>query len=562
MKNGRRMLGIVVMGISLLSPMTGVSAAVLHPDIGFLVVAPDRGFLGNEEVRDVYDQFATRYASALVFATHKHTTDNLEEGIEALKAKQVKRIWVLPFFLSPSNALYQKALHAMQSRDWGLPIGMTETMKDSYLIEEILQGRIEELSNRPKKEALVVLGYGALDPEGEAAIKEDLEMIVERVNQAFHFQTTDVVVLYDGMADEDRQDHAFDHAIERIALNRAKAERVLVVPFNFGRKLTTMMATWTRVKRKLSPYDGIVADGEGILPHENAGIWLAKQANLRLPLTDEEIGVVVMPHGSDFNWNETIRRNLTPLLSRYKIEYAFSMADPAVIQRAVKRLEARGARAIMVIRVFSLASSFREKTEFILGLNPYYRNRGKTERVASPCVFVTLGGTEQHPLVAEALGERARALSQDPSKETVILLAHGTDDEEVNRHWRENLAALAASIRQNGGAAFRDIRYETWREDWPDKRDKAVAIIRHMIEEASRDGGIAIVVPERTTGQGPGEKYFKGLSYRYATGFAPHPNFLKWVEEQIHEGAQRLHAIVNQHGELQPHSIKQARLEE
>lgn len=535
-------------------------AAVIHPEVGFLVLAPDRGFLGNEEVRDVYEEFAKEYSAALVFATNKKTGENLKNGIDVLKQKKVKKIWVLPLFLSPANALYQKAVKALSERKWGVPLKIGGTMKESYLIEEILKERIEDLSKTPSKEVLVVVGYGAFDPEGEAAIQEDLEELVGRVNRSFRFRATEVLVMYDWIAEETLRDDAFDRVVERVALNRAKGERVLVVPFNFGRKLTNMMAVWNWVKRRISKYDKIAAGKDGILPHDNVGIWLKKEANRRLPLSDDEIGVVLMPHGSDFNWNETIRGNLTPLLDRYKVEYAFSMADPKVIERAVERLEKRGARAIIVVRIFSLAASFREKTEYILGLNNHYRRGGKTMRIASPAIFTTLGGVERSPLAAEVMLERAKGLSRDPKKETLILLAHGTDNEERNNHWMENLSALADTMRKNGGSAFRDIRYYTWREDWPDKRDESVKIIRRMIEEAGRDGGTAIVVPERTAGQGHGEKYFEGLKYRYATGFSPHPNFLKWVEEKIKEGKRVLQAKVKEAGHLQGEMTEHALL--
>ncbi len=118
---------------------------------------------------------------ALVFTSYKQTMENLEDGIMELKEKQVKRIWGIPFFL-PSNVLYQKALHAMQSRDWGIPIGMPETLKDRYFIDEILKERIEQLTKTQTKKTLVAIGYGAVVREEEATIKKGLEAFVKRMN--------------------------------------------------------------------------------------------------------------------------------------------------------------------------------------------------------------------------------------------------------------------------------------------------------------------------------------------------------------------------------------------
>jgi len=535
---------------------------LIHPEVGFLVLAPDRGFLGNEEVRELVGRFSKEYTAALSFATDEQTLGNIQSGIDALKAQNVEQIWVLPLFISPENVLYQRAAEALNAQRWGLPVRMGETMNESYLTEEILKDRIKTLSKGASQEVLFVLGYGAGDEKSAGAMQEDLEALVARVNRSFHFRSTEVRVLYDWGADEKLGDLAFDETVERIVLNRAKGERVLVIPFNFGKKMTHMMAAWSWVKGSLSKYDKISANGLGVLPHKNVGFWFRKEANRRLPLRDDEIGVVLMPHGADFNWNETIRKNLSPLLKRYKIEYAFSMADPKVMDKAVKKLEARGARAITVVRIFSLAASFREKTEYILGLNHHYRRGGHTMRIASPALLSTVGGTERDPLLAQVLLERAKELSKDPEKETVILLAHGTDSEERNQHWMENLAALADEMRENGGSKFRKIQYHTWREDWADKREIAIKRIRRMIEEANNDGGIAIIVPERTAGRGGGEKYFEGLSYRYATGFSPHPNFTRWIEKQIEAGKKILRAeILGTLSHSPVHPSDQAKLE-
>ena len=492
-----------LIGFALLLPLncSWVNAAeIIHPETGFLVMAPDRGFLGNEEVRDVYQEFSELYTTALAFATEKKTAGNVMAGINELKASKVKNIRVLPLFISPSHAFYQKAVKVLMFQAWGVPIKLGETLNKSYLVEEVLKKRIAELSRNPSREVLVVVGSGAADRQRTVAIKTDLEALITQVNRSLKFSATEVVVLLDRIAGRAARTASFERVADRIKRYQSQGKRVVVIPFNVGWKATNMMSSWNRIKVQISKFDKIAANGKGLIPDKNIGIWLKKQANLRLPLSDDEIGVVLMPHGSDFNWNETIRDNLAPLLDRYKIEYAFSMADPKVIERAVRRLEKRGVRAIMLIRVYSLAASFREKTEYILGLNKTYEQAGKTQRIVSPAVFTTFGGSEDDPLVTEVMMERAKALSKNPRQETLILLAHGVGDDEDNRHWMNNLAIMAEQMRKNGGADFRDIQYYTWREDWPEKRQKAVAVIRQMIEAASRDGGTAILVPERTTG--------------------------------------------------------------
>jgi hypothetical protein len=81
---------------------------------------------------------------------------------------------------------------------------------------------------------------------------------------------------------------------------------------------------------------------------------------------------------------------------------------------------------------------------------------------------------------------------------------------------------------------FRDIQFATWREDWPELREKAIHNIRAMVQRASEDGGTAVVIPARTTRGGREQDWLEGLSYVYnGKGFAPHPMFERWVDEQI-----------------------------
>ena len=74
---------------------------------------------------------------------------------------------------------------------------------------------------------------------------------------------------------------------------------------------------------------------------------------------------------------------------------------------------------------------------------------------------------------------------------------------------------------------------ETLREDWPDQRDAAERRIRSFVDEASSDGGRAIVVPYRVQGFGPYTKVLEGL--RYASdgqGLVPSPQVRVWVRRQ------------------------------
>lgn len=564
---------------------------------GFLALVPDRGFSGNEETRAAFEGFGKDYTAELAFVTGEDFEKNVHEALANLEARNVNTIWVVPFFLSSSDSKYKNGVEALKTYKGNASIAIAEDFGQSYLAEEVLIDRASALSVNPSGETLIVVGSGALDAESAQVIKADLERIAAGANAGLGFRNTAVVVLYSWEADDELHGKGMADLHKTIAESTKNGGRAVVVPFNLAMKLTGMMSEWNMIQGSLAKYPSAVFDGKDVMPHEYVTLWLRKEANERLPLEDDEIGVVYMPHGSDYNWNHSMSVAIDELRDKYMFEDAFSMSEIDVVEPAVRRLEERGAKGIVVLRVFSLESSFKKGTEQMLGLtgektsgyaqhasaghgdahgshggghgdahggsgqamdsghgghgggHGHGHGHGGSSRIASEAVFVTLGGIEAHPLLAEAMADRAKELSTDPSKETVILLSHGTESDHANDYWMNNLKTIAEYIQSSSPVKYRDVKYYTWREDWPDKREKSVEVIRGMVEEASVDGGTAIVIPVRTTGEGHERKYLEGLEYKLGSGFAPHPNYVKWVEEKIQEGVAELRKDIEERNE-------------
>lgn len=132
------------------------------------------------------------------------------------------------------------------------------------------------------------------------------------------------------------------------------------------------------------------------------------------------------------------------------------------------------------------------------------------------------------------LVERARALSQDPARESVLILGHGPEDDAENERWLARIDARAATVR--GALPFRRVQVETLREDWPEKRADAEARIRAFVAEAGRDGGRAIVIPYRVAGFGPYASVLKDLTYvSDGKGLIPSAGVEQWVRRQVEE---------------------------
>jgi len=259
-------------------------------------------------------------------------------------------------------------------------------------------------------------------------------------------------------------------------------------------------------------------------------------------------GVLVMAHGGGPKWNGEVEASLAPLRAGYPLEIAFGMADAASLQAAVQRLEAKGVRKVAVVRLFVSGESWYERTEQILGLKPGAPPRpaadphaGHAGHAGHSMEFWQVGtnaafalskeGLAEAPEAGAVLAQRALALSREPGRESVLILAHGPEDDDENQRWLAQIDRRAEAVRK--AAPFRGVQVETLREDWPEKRKVSEVRIRAFVEQAAKDGGRAIVIPYRVAGFGPYAKVLDGLAYASdSQGLLPSAEVTGWVRRQ------------------------------
>lgn len=530
---------------------------------GFLVLTADRGFVGNEEINDAFDIFTKERNASLIFVTDERTQKYLKAGLDMLLHKGAERIVIIPLFISAATPRYQLAHKLLEREKLTVPISYAHPYGKSFFAVEDLADKFRTI-HHPADTTVLVVGYGATDDDSEQKMQADWKRIAEKAATGFDFASLQTLVAYEEKGEdaqqrtaELKQALANTHGAQKRADSKAKT---IIVPFHFGSKHDNMMSFDARLKRLLPSGVQLLADGNS--DTNSLLTWLQREANRSQQLAAEDVGVVFLSHGADFNWNETMREAVQPLMKYYKIEFVFSMADQSTIQRAIRKLEQRGARAAVIVRAFALEESFRNDIERMVGLDvegeaqdvadhPVHAGHGHGHghhgaaasppaRIRTALPIQTVGGLGSSPLFAAALLDRARALSGNPARETVILVAHGSGSDHQNEQWRKTLETIADHMRKAGGSDFQAIKVATWREDWLDKRAPSIEEIRAMIEDAKKQGGRAIVIPARITGQGFEKKFLAGLDYDLGSGFAPHPLFVRWVEEQIKAGIAQL----------------------
>jgi sirohydrochlorin ferrochelatase len=548
MKKGKNAMfkqSISVIAAVMMLGISWIPAGAAAPSkVGFLVVAPDRGFLGNQEVRSLVDEFKKSYTATLGLAGRDYTGVEGEYAAYLIRAAQelkqagATEIVAIPLFLSDADPLFKRVRPLLPAYTGGLPVRWAQAMAHDYLIGQIVLDRVGALSEHPESERLIVVATGALDSASEKAIRSDTEKLVEYVTRYKHFREAEAVVYYDREAENAEQKNQEIKA--HLLAQMAKQGRTLLVPAFIGPKFdhSMSMASWLDDQFKQTH---VAYKPEELLPHPNALLWLKKTANRETPLTAGQIGVVIMPHGSTQPWNDAVETTIQPLMAKYPIEMAYGMGDPRIIQDAVSRLEQRGIRRIIFVRMYALDHQMKPLTDYILGLSEQAPSDGHGGghdhsataplQVRTAALFSTFGGYEQNPEIAQVLHKRIAELSKDPANETVLLLAHGEATDEGNDKWLAVISKNIDRLRQDPRwAKLKTIKALTVREDWPKEREKAVAGVRATIEEASKHGRV-LVIANRLYGSGPYKKMLQGLTYEINEKGLVDPILTRWLED-------------------------------
>lgn len=282
----------------------------------------------------------------------------------------------------------------------------------------------------------------------------------------------------------------------------------------------------------------------------------------------ENVGILVMAHGGKPEWNAAVEEAVAPLKEDYPTAIAFGMADPKTLQEAVAWLEDEGVKRIVVVRLFVSGKSFLHQTEYLLGLRPdapaVFVHHGNHSTTPASLAHPQESGSAHHasqnshhnnhsqpiktnadfvlsqaglldtPISSDIIADRVEALSNSPENESLLILAHGPGSDEENEYWIAKMDKVSQKVKEKG--AFRAIRVETLREDWPEKRKTAEQRIREFVMEGNLNGGRVIVVPFRVFGFGPYEEVLEGLNYEAdGRGLLPHPAVTEWIRNVLAE---------------------------
>lgn len=282
--------------------------------------------------------------------------------------------------------------------------------------------------------------------------------------------------------------------------------------------------------------------------------------------SEGKAGILLLAHGGSHRWNNEVLKLAAKVNKEMPVEVAFGMANKRSFQDGIDKLLARGVREIVAVPLFiSSHSSVITSTEYLLGLRKDapqdlarfakmdHSHTGTADTMMmdgsfDPTTPLKLGvhvrmtaALNRHDLVADILLSRARSISQKPTNEVVVIVAHGPVPDEDNAKWLGDMRVLVEHIQL--ASSFERIEYLTLRDDAAEEvRAKATAELRSVVNRATVEGKKVLVVPLLLSYGGIEEglkKRLEGLNYAISNqGLLPDKRLVRWVLLEARDAAQ------------------------
>lgn len=153
--------------------------------------------------------------------------------------------------------------------------------------------------------------------------------------------------------------------------------------------------------------------------------------------------------------------------------------------------------------------------------------------------IVLTGAIDDHSFIAQILADRAAGLCTDPTNETVVIVGHGTDEEDFFPGWVNSSESLAEKVklilRHCKGIDIEDTRYSFVfsPDDYPE--NLTVRAVVENVSATSHPVVVPLMVSEGFfTGRYIPNMLLAGLDYGYPErgrrALTPHESVANWIE--------------------------------
>jgi sirohydrochlorin ferrochelatase len=255
--------------------------------------------------------------------------------------------------------------------------------------------------------------------------------------------------------------------------------------------------------------------------------------------------LLIVAHGArQPEWNERVIRLAEKVDWPGPVGVAFLMnaAPEHRLDRVAARLDATGAERIIVLPL--LVSSFSghyEEIRYYVGERSEAPHHAHYQPLRTRAQLVLAPAMDDHEVITRILADQVRAISVNPAEESLVLVAHGPNEDSDNRLWLERLGHHAERLQKQFG--FRHIETITLRDDAPKLvRDAATEHLRAVVSRFGQDSRVLVLPVLISVGQIQKQIHERlaGLNYTMSeAGLAEHPLAAEWVRQQAASLASR-----------------------
>lgn len=205
-----------------------------------------------------------------------------------------------------------------------------------------------------------------------------------------------------------------------------------------------------------------------------------------------------------------------------------------LIQDGINELESQGVTDLLVIPLFvSSGSTHIDEIGYALGIKEAPEKETDLEPFHITAKVHFGDPVDDDEDIAHMIWDKIKYLSEDPSREVVLVVGHGSIHPGFLHRWVKGIASLSRRIGHVSGTAYAD--YALLNPDsltlktrkWSNRGYRVLVAPLFL----SRGYFLNTVIPRR----------LEGLSYQYAgEALLPHPRLSHWMERQADQLLQQM----------------------
>lgn len=243
-------------------------------------------------------------------------------------------------------------------------------------------------------------------------------------------------------------------------------------------------------------------------------------------------GVLIIAHGSKSQeWEDQIKRTVDKVQCPFPIVISYLEFSKMTIERGIEELEEMDVTQIIVVPLFvSSGSTHIEEVKFALGISHAFSGRADIQPVKLQVPVIWREPINAHSIVLDILSERIQELSKAPEKESLLIAAHGSKQQDLSLKWKEQLEKIKSGLERR--FAFQLVEYGTL---YPDNLRKAA---ERLLDKGGKVLVIPLVLSEGYLTKKSIPAILDGLDYIWnGKTIVPHDLVARWIEREIGEAA-------------------------